>query len=51
MVNKQIVKKTCKLCTALLIGVIVGYGITKLLDTEKEKEKVIGVQPSCGCDA
>ena len=51
MVNKQIVKKTCKLCTALLIGVIVGYGITKLLDKEKEKEKVNGVQPSCGCDA
>ncbi len=49
--NKQIVKKSCKLCTALLIGVIAAYAVSKLLDKEKEKEKVNGVQPSCGCSA
>ena len=48
--DKKLVKKSCKVCVALLIGVIVGYGLTKLLEKEK-KEKVKGVQPSCGCSS
>ena len=50
--DKKLVKKSCKICVALLIGVIVGYGLTKLLERDnKEEEEVKGVQPSCGCSS
>jgi len=48
MVDQKIVKKSCKVCVALLIGVIVGYGLSKLI--EKDKDKANGDQ-SCGCSS
>lgn len=52
--DKKLVKKSCKVCVALLIGVIVGYGLTKLLEKDNKgdkEEEVKGVQPSCGCSS
>jgi hypothetical protein len=37
-----------------LIGVIVGYGVSKLLEKDNKgdkEEEVKGVQPSCGCSS
>lgn len=54
--DKKLVKKSCKVCVALLIGVIVGYGVSKLLEKDNKGNKgdgteVKGVQPSCGCSS
>ena len=52
--DKKLVKKSCKVCVALLIGVIVGYGVSKLLEKDNKENKgneVKGVQPSCGCSS
>ena len=52
--DKKLVKKSCKVCSALLIGVIVGYGVSKLLEKDNNRDKedgVKGVQPSCGCSS
>lgn len=51
IMDKKLVKKSCKICSALLIGVIVGYGLTKLLEKDNKQEEIKGVQPSCGCSA
>jgi hypothetical protein len=48
IMDKKLVKKSCKICSALLIGVIVGYGLTKLLEKDKKEEHN---QPSCGCSS
>ena len=50
IMDKKLVKKSCKICSALLIGVIIGYGLTKLLEKDK-KDEVKDVQPSCGCSS
>ena len=57
--DKKLVKKSCKVCVALLIGVIVGYGVSKLLEKDNkdnkgnkgDEDEVKGVQPSCGCSS
>ena len=46
--DKKLVKKSCKVCVALLIGVIVGYGLTKLLEKDNKGEVK---EPSCGCSS
>ena len=46
--DKKLVKKSCKVCSALLIGVILGYGLSKLLEGDTEKEDT---QSSCGCSS
>lgn len=48
--DKKLVKKSCKICVALLIGIIIGYALTKLV-VDNKKEEVNGVQPSCGCSS
>jgi hypothetical protein len=42
MVDTKMVKKSCKLCLALAIGIIAGVVLTKVLDSDKDKE-------DCGC--
>jgi hypothetical protein len=42
MVDTKMVKKSCKLCLALAIGIIAGVVLTKALDSGKDKE-------DCGC--
>lgn len=49
IMDKKLIKKSCKICSALLIGVIIGYGITKLLEKEDKRNEVNDVRPSCGC--
>jgi hypothetical protein len=44
MVNTKMVKKSCKLCLALAIGIIAGVALTKALDSGKGKDK-----EDCGC--
>ena len=55
--DKKLVKKSCKVCVALLIGVIVGYGVSKLLEKDNKgnkgdkEDEIKGAQPSCGCSS
>jgi hypothetical protein len=44
MVDTKMVKKSCKLCLALAIGIIAGVVLTKALDSKTENEK-----EDCGC--
>ena len=46
MVDKKIVKKSCKICLALAVGIIAGVLLTKALDSNKDNEK-----EDCGCNA
>lgn len=48
IMDKKLVKKSCKICSALLIGVIIGYGLTKLLENNGKEEDN---QSSCGCSS
>ena len=47
MLNRKLVGKSCKICVALLIGIIAAYGVSKLLEKEKGKDK----EEDCGCSA
>ena len=54
MLNRKLVGKSCKMCVALLIGIIVAYGVSKLLEKEKgdkEKDKEKDKAEDCGCSA
>ena len=47
--DKKLVKKSCKVCSALLIGVILGYGLSKLLEGDKTEKD--DTQSSCVCSS
>ena len=45
MIDPKMIKKSCKICLALTIGIIAGVILTKALESKKENEK------DCGCAA
>ena len=46
MLDSKTIKKSCKICLALTIGIITGVILTKALGSKKENEK-----EDCGCAA
>ena len=48
IMDKKLVKKSCKICAALLIGIIIGYSLTKLIEKDNKEDNV---QASCGCSS
>jgi len=42
--DSKLIKKSCKVCLALIIGLIAGIAVTKMLDSKKEDK-----QEDCGC--
>ena len=37
--DKKTIEKSCKVCVALIIGLIAGIAVTKMLETKKEKQE------------
>lgn len=43
--DRKTINKSCKLCLALIIGISIGFLITKMLETNSQKEK------DCECES
>ena len=45
------IKKSCKICVPLIIGILLGYGLTKIFDKENTEVIENREEPSCDCNA
>jgi len=44
--DRKTIKKSCKICLALIIGISLGFAISKMLEKNKDKEDNVG---DCQC--